>query len=106
MSRLFDALKEASRFRDNTTGTSVEGVWEALGIKEMEGVPPILDNGTAIVGGSGAAAAVLVADVGGASPGKNVLSPVAAQHSAPVGRPVIAALDKTARLIPNCMDPI
>jgi len=105
MSRLFDALKEASRFHENTTGTSVEGVWEALGVKEMKGVPPALDEGIAAEVGSGAPA-LLVADVEGASIREGIIGSVATQQSTPGSKPVSAALDRKARLIPNCTDPI
>ena len=37
MSRLFDALKEATRFRENASAG--EGVWKALGIDGAEAVP-------------------------------------------------------------------
>jgi len=101
MSRLFDALKEASRFRENSNGSAGESVWKALGVNDAEGQPVL---GKAQESDS-AAAAVLLAEIADApletepAPG---LPPVTNEQ---VGMPVKVTLDLKARLIPHTVNP-
>src|SRR5579864_2665489 len=94
MSRLFDALKGASRFRENIEGTAGEGVWQALGLNGTEG-PPALEqthpNGVT----SGAPATVL-----------DQTAPAPVPDSIPLRSPATVLLDQRARLIPNAVKPV
>src|SRR5258707_451195 len=98
MSRLFDALKEATRFREDTAGIAGEGVWEALGINGIGGAPPVSNGAKAIEVGPTAPAVVLAKED---TPVSIPVRPLAF-----LGNPAAAALDKRARLIPNSTDPI
>ena len=111
MSRLYDALKEATRFRENTTGTAGDRVWEALGINGIEGVPSVPDDAKVIdLGSSAPATTVLTEETVSVALEEPALDYVAAQSSTSpsesLGNPALATLDKTARLIPNATDPI
>jgi len=108
MSRLFDALKEATRSPQNATGTAGEGVWEALGLNGVERVTSAAESAKKrIDAGSSAPTAVLVEGLAGTPPrGGDVLGSIGAQQSRSLGIPATTALDKKARLIPNVADPI
>ena len=106
MSRLFNALKEATRFRENTAGTAGDQVWEELGINRIEAISPVPNDVEAIEVESSAPAAVLVGDAKDASAREDVPSSVTARQSLSLGNPATATIDKKARLIPNTLDPI
>lgn len=104
MSRLFDALKEATRFRENTGGTTTEKVWEDLGINGIGEGGPVPSDLKPAETQSAAPAAVL--DAKSAPLKVETPGPVAAEPSQPLGSLAVAAIDKKARLIPNTLDPI
>ena len=106
MSRLFDALKEATRFRENAPGTATEKVWEELGIHGVAGVRAHSRENKPLEAESASPAAVLVESAPVASLRQEVADPIAPEASVNVGHQAIAAIDKKARLIPNALDPI
>jgi len=91
MSRLFDALKEATRFRENASAG--EAAWKALGIDGAE-VTPRLDQ-----------AAVRGGEAGGVAVEEELLQSEAAPVNRSLGIPTKVALDKKARLIPHIVNP-
>ena len=101
MSRLYDALKEATRFREEATGTAGERVWEALGINEVEGTPSVADGKTVVT----APAAIVVGETPVASPEETSVY-VPQEQLASLGHPARTHLDAAARLIPNATDPV
>jgi len=113
MSRLYDALKEASRFRQGQGGEGREGLWEAWGIKSadiapLQPVPPAAEKQKAdpLDGLAEAMATSGVLDAL-AGPVKEAGEP--AEESEPAFTGVESAavnLDKNARLIPHSVDPI
>jgi capsular exopolysaccharide synthesis family protein len=103
MSRLFDALKEATRFRENANAGEV--VWKALGINGAEIVPGLYhvnadeaESGprTAVPSGEAVSAAVEEERLPSATP----------SMKRSLGIPTKVALDKKARLIPHGVDPV
>ena len=101
MSRLFDALKEATRFRENANAG--EGVWKALGIHGVE-LTPGLHRVKAGEGEFGPQAAVLEAGV--VTVQEELLQDAAAPVNTTLGIPTKVALDKRARLIPHGVSPV
>jgi capsular exopolysaccharide synthesis family protein len=110
MSRLYDALKEASRFRQGQNGDDRNGLWEAWGINGTE-IPP-LQPLTVAQTPSPDPQAVAVDDAG-IVVDDAVVAPDVLAAAAPVpvipDVPAVSAnvhLDKNARLIPHAVDPI
>jgi len=106
MSRLYQALKEATRFREASAGATGETVWEALGINGAE-VPQIPDGAPADEAGIGNPVAVLTLEAAGVSPEEAPVETTihpAANGSLGISTPV--ALDRGARLLPNVVDPV
>src|SRR6202035_1746160 len=101
MSRLFDALKEASRFRENSNGSAGESVWKALGVDDTEG-QAVLGKAQA---SDSAAAAVLLAEVADAPPESEPVPDLSPVTNEPVGMSVKVTLDLKARLIPHTVNP-
>ena len=104
MSRLFDALKEATRFRENNSGTPGEGVWEALGIREIGESPSAPDGLPALE--TGAPASVLIAEEAAATADDQAIESSTGRATEHFGNQAVAALDKKARIIPNATDAI
>src|SRR6185503_8177009 len=102
MSRIFDALKEATRFRESAGAG--EGVWKAL-INGVE-VTPGLDRVQAADAGSSPPRAGFVAEGGGVAVAEELLSPAAAPANRPLGILTKVGLDKNARLIRHGVDPV
>ena len=103
MSRLFDALKEATRFRENNAGTAGEGVWEALGIREMGDTPSVSDRPEVQ---ASAATSVLIEEESAATPDQRALDADAPPATEFHGNQAAAVLDKKARIITNASDEI
>ncbi len=104
MSRLYDALREASRFRQGQNGDDRNGLWEAWGINGTE-IPP-LQPVTAAPAPSPEPQAASLDDHSAAV----AVEPDTVTAPAPVVEaPAVSAevnLDKNARLIPHAVDPI
>jgi capsular exopolysaccharide synthesis family protein len=108
MSRLYDALKEASRFRQDASGNAGEGVWEALGINGV--VAPLMADdrkvgevGTQITpdGEMSVISPELVVPAE-----EEVLPCVSAPLEGSFGTPTKTALDSRARLLPQAVAPV
>lgn len=105
MSRLYDALKEATQFRQGENGNAGEGVWDALGIDDIE-IPPVsADSQT----GEAAPPAAVIPET---EPAPSLYAP---REPAPslytpqrgsFGPPVKTAINPNARLIPQAVDPV
>ena len=102
MSRLYDALKGARRFRDGADGNAGEEVWEALGINAVD-IPPVPTDpdgnetiGLDTVAGGG---------VGVVIPEEELLPADTTAVNGAWGAPATTALDKTARVIPHALNP-
>jgi len=91
MSRLFDALKEATRFRESASAG--EAAWKALGINGVE-ITPRRDQ-----------AAVLAGEAGGVAVEEELSQTAAAPVNRILGIPTKVTLDKKARLIPHIVNP-
>src|SRR5712692_4352875 len=106
MSRLYDALKEASRFRPGADGNVTEGMLEALGVNEIH-VPPVLNDPKA---SEATAAAGAPADELEASfpyvIKDELLDSVSTGLDGSFGIPTSTALNQKARLIPHADDPV
>lgn len=111
MSRLYDALKEASRFRQGQDGESREGLWEAWGIKSAD-IAPLQPMPTSQTPDpdplDGLADEMATAGV------LDALAPPVTEAAPPTGQPeatstevasAAVSLDKNARLIPHTADP-
>ena len=98
MSRMFNALQEAARFREGLNGSPGEAVWKELGI----------DSAAVLDVQKGDASVAARADADGVLEAPASVPPVGAvPQLTPVdGRPTRLLLDKRARAIPHTADPI
>ena len=105
MSRLYQALKEATHFREAPDGTTGEGVWEALGIQGTadQAVPDVAEASEAV---SAPPTAVLTMEAAAISPGAPAVGSVSAPAIGLLGIATKVAVDRKARLLPNAVDPI
>ena len=103
MSRLFDALKEATRFRESASAG--EGVWRALGI---DGVDAPLSLHRVKVGEAetGSQAAALVSESSDVAVEEESVQSDPDPADRLLGIPTKVALDKKARLIPHGVSPV
>ena len=101
MSRLFDALKEATRFRETTSAG--EGVWKALGINGGEGMTG-LDHLKASETDSSPRTALLAGKAVAVE--EEPFPSAAATVNGALGIPTRVALDERARLIPHGVSPV
>ena len=109
MSRLYDALKEASGFRQGADGNAGDGVWEALGIDGIE-IPPCADtlpvaNDPEASEASGADS-VLVEKLGLGVPEGELPHSIHIPLESSLGVPAKIVLNERARLIPHAVDPV
>jgi len=98
MSRLFDALKSASRFREDSDAAAGEEVWQALGLNGAE-APPVRE----IIHEEEEARqpAVAVIEQPSPIPFPQPISP----ETAPPATTATVVLDRRAKLIPNAISP-
>jgi protein-tyrosine kinase len=105
MSRLFDALQEAARFR-GANGTPGETVWKELGISSTA-APEVEQDGPGVRGAPEARATISTVDTVledlPATPGFDIEMPPVVPYG---GAPARILLDKKARLIPHTADTI
>jgi len=102
MSRLFDALKGASNFRQGNEGKAGEGVWAALGINEAD-LAPVLND--ADVSRQNAPSAVLPEKLGVVFQEDEVPRDFD-QFEDSDATPTTVSVDQRARLIQNAVDPV
>jgi len=103
MSRLFDALRDSTGFRQSANGKAGEDVWHALGIDEPGAAPSAddADINEALAPDPMAAdelAAILQEDA--------LLQTASTSLNDSLGIPTKAALDRKARLIPHSVNPV
>jgi capsular exopolysaccharide synthesis family protein len=103
MSRLYDALKGARRFREGPDGNAGEEVWEALGINGAD-VPPVLTepDGRETIGLD----TVSQGGLGVVIPEEEVVPGDTTAGDSAWGTPATTTLDKKARVIPHAMNPV
>jgi capsular exopolysaccharide synthesis family protein len=103
MSRLYDALKEATGFRKEAMGDAGEAMWDALGVNGITISPGIHPPAPAAAPGLNEAEAVL-AELGPATAVAEE-PPAAPRAHIPAYGSARLALDRRERLIPHAVDP-
>src|SRR5882724_4472888 len=102
MSRLYDALKEAGRFRPSVNGKAGEEVWEELGINGNETLPTLQDPN---VSDTSASAPMPADEADIAIPDKGFPDSAYGLPYGELGTTITASLNQKARLIPHAVDP-